>query len=411
MPPTRGSGGRGSGNIPDNYGLDYEFDLFTLKADGTPTTFIGTGAGSISTGAIENFKGSFQGDEFFTTNDPRFDFFIDNPSRTISFPSQTTDLGATPSRDGFKYQFSPVTYQYTDGSNNLQSGSVVIDFFLTDDDPYQDGFQVNVKDQNGAVTINTIDPGRATNDVEYTVSKGLFGSVDSVSIDGKDGNGNPFSVELQSNGRTTFTPINPTDNPPTNPVLNGDDVLTGDNGDNTLLGGEGNNVLRGQDGNDVLETGSGSDNLDGGNGNDALRSGGGNDILTGGAGADNIDGGEGNDTIDGGSEDDLLLGGAGDDLINGGNGNDILNGGAGQDVLVGDGGADIFALNTLGGADVIRDFNYGEDRIGLSDGITFDDLTITQGNGAAIISYQGQDIGSVSGATPSQLGASFFTAI
>jgi hypothetical protein len=65
----------------------------------------------------------------------------------------------------------------------------------------------------------------------------------------------------------------------------------------------------------------------------------------------------------------------------------------------------------LGGADIIRDFNYGQDLIGLSDGIGFDDLTITQGNGAAIINYQGQDIGSVSGATPSQLEASFFTAI
>ncbi|MFM2313974.1 MAG: hypothetical protein RLZZ04_3250 [Cyanobacteriota bacterium] len=395
----KGGGGSGKGTGSSNYGLNYEFDLFTLKDDGTPTTF---------SGAIENFEGSFSGDESVTTRDPRFDFFVDNPSRKITFASQTTSLTASSSQNGINYQIAPTTYQYIDGSNNSQSGTVAINFSLGDDDSSQEGIQAEVQAQDGSVTTVNVEAAQATSSIEYIISKGLFGSVDSITVIGKDGNGNPFSAGLGSSRNTTFTPINPD---PTDPILNGDDVLTGDNGDNTLNGGEGNNILRGQDGNDVLETGSGSDNLDGGNGNDTLRSGGGNDTLTGGAGADNIDGGEGNDTIDGGSEDDLLLGGAGDDLINGGNDNDILNGGAGQDVLVGDGGADIFALNTLGGADVIRDFNYGQDLIGLSDGITFDDLTITQGNGAAIISYQGQDIGSVSGATPSQLGASFFTAI
>jgi hypothetical protein len=71
--------------------------------------------------------------------------------------------------------------------------------------------------------------------------------------------------------------------------------------------------------------------------------------------------------------------------------------------LVGDGGADIFAVSTLGDADILRDFNYGQDLIGLSDGITFEDLIVTQGDGAAILSYQAQAIASIN--------ASLFTAI
>jgi Ca2+-binding RTX toxin-like protein len=393
----RGSGGKGKGSGSNQYGLSYEFELFTLKDNGTPSTF---------TGAIEKFNGSFTESSDVNAG---FDFFLNNSRKTITFPNQTTNLAASSDQFGIKYNFAPTKYEYVDDLNNSRSGTVELEFLLVDDDRNQAGFQV--REQNGSDRTITVEPGSAISSIDYIVSQGLFNSVDAITVKGKNAGGNPVSVQVAGSGIATFTPINPTDNPPTDPVLNGDDVLTGDNGDNTLNGGEGNNVLRGKKGNDVLETGSGSDNLDGGKGNDTLRSGGGNDTLTGGGGNDIIDGGGGNDIIDGGSKDDLILGGEGDDLINGGNGKDTLNGGAGQDVLVGDGGADIFALNTLGGADVIRDFNYGKDLIGLSDGITFDDLVVTQGNGAAIINYQGQDIGSVSGATPSQLGASFFTAI
>ena len=191
----------------------------------------------------------------------------------------------------------------------------------------------------------------------------------------------------------------------------GNDILDGNNGNDTLLGGDGNNILYGYDGDDILQTGSGADNLQGDNGNDNLFAGGGNDIITGGDGDDFIDGGSQDDTIDGGSQNDAIFGGTGDDLVNGGNGNDTLNGGAGNDVLVGDGGSDIFVLNALGGNDTIRDFNFGEDRIGLSNNITFDQITIAQGNGAATIHYQGQTIGSISGGTPSQFDASKFVEI
>jgi Ca2+-binding RTX toxin-like protein len=388
----RGSGGKSSGSGSDGYFFNYEFDIFTLKDDGTKSTF---------TGAIENFNGEFGENEF---GGPSV-FFQDKDPKKITFSSQTTNLAASSDQDSITYQIAPVTYQYTDLSNNPQTGTTEVRLSINDDDPNQIGIQAEVRDQSGTVT-NTIDIGvddigEATTSIDYIVSKGLFGAVDSLYVAG-------FTPSINSSP-PTFTPTDPTD--PTVPSLDGDDVLTGDNGDNTLNGGEGNNVLRGLDGNDVLTAGAGSDNLDGGNGDDRLSSGGGNDTLTGGAGADNIDGGDGNDTIDGGSENDVILGGGGDDLINGGNGNDILNGGAGLDVLVGDGGADVFAINTLGGADVIRDFNYGEDKLGLSDGITYDDLIVTQGNGAAIISYQDQAIASISGGTPGQINAGLFTTI
>jgi Ca2+-binding RTX toxin-like protein len=418
----RGGGGSSRGSGFNQFSLRYGFDLFTLRADEvTPTTF---------DDALENFNGSFS--ESNGGRPPTFDFFLDDynadPSGfySIDFGTQTADLAASINGTEIQYQVSnsnlndlgvtKLTLNIKDADGNLGNG-----FQVQERNPVTGEILGNSKtiDQNKAIASGVSE----SEAIKYIVSEDLFSYVESASVSGK----NVVERETPPDGEKTYIPgtniitvgafitesnftKTSTDTNP-DPILNGDDVLTGDNGDNTLNGGEGNNVLRGQEGNDVLTTGAGSDNLDGGNGNDTLRSGGGNDTLTGGAGADNIDGGEGNDTIDGGSEDDLINGGAENDLINGGNGNDILNGGAGQDVLVGDGGADVFALNTLGGADVIRDFNYGEDRIGLSDGITFDDLTITQGNGAAIISYQGQDIGSISGGTPSQVSASNFTTI
>jgi Ca2+-binding RTX toxin-like protein len=390
----QGGGGSSSGRGSSSYSLEYNFDIFTLKDNGEASTF---------DGAIENFTGKFSRQP----EAPSLNLFVDNPANTINFPSQTTNLAVSSSQNSISYQIAPIAYQYVDGSGTTKSGSNAgIDLILIDEST-QDGFQSKITDKDGNSTIIDVDTSQVGS-IDYIVSEGLFSSVDFINVNGQDAAGNPTGATLSSSA-TEFTPINPTDNP--DPILNGDDVLTGDNGDNTLDGGEGNNVLRGQEGNDVLTAGAGSDNLDGGNGDDRLSSGGGNDTLTGGAGADNIDGGDGNDTIDGGDGNDSILGGGGDDLINGGNGDDIINGGAGLDVLVGDGGADVFAVNTLGGADVIRDFNYGQDLIGLSDGITFDQLVVTQGDGAAILSYQDQAIASISGGTPGQVNASLFTTI
>ena len=69
-------------------------------------------------------------------------------------------------------------------------------------------------------------------------------------------------------------------------------------------------------------------------GDDMISGMGGNDTIDGGAGNDTLDGGNNNDNIVGGYGDDHLIGGAGNDTLDGGRGNDLLEGGDGDDVLL-----------------------------------------------------------------------------
>ncbi|MBS9383587.1 MAG: SdiA-regulated domain-containing protein [Dolichospermum sp. BR01] len=103
-------------------------------------------------------------------------------------------------------------------------------------------------------------------------------------------------------------------------------------------------------------------------GNDNIWGGTGNDFLYGGAGNDTLSGGLGSDRLYGEDNNDILNGGAGNDLLYGGNGNDTLYGGAGNDNLWGNAGADIFVLEPGNGADTIRDYEDGIDKLGFSFG-------------------------------------------
>jgi Ca2+-binding RTX toxin-like protein len=134
-----------------------------------------------------------------------------------------------------------------------------------------------------------------------------------------------------------------------------------------------NDVINGQGGNDVI---------DGLGGNDLLRGGDGNDSLTGGKGDDILKGDRGNDSLYGGQGDDALYGGVGNDYLTGDNGSDTLWGGAGNDTLMGSNGKDIFVLSAGEGTDEILDFKAKQDKIGLSDGLCYDQLTLTQGVGS-----------------------------
>ena len=78
---------------------------------------------------------------------------------------------------------------------------------------------------------------------------------------------------------------------------------------------------------------------------------------------------------------DTLLGGSGNDLLKGDKGDDLINGGAGNDRIYGGRGKDTFVLSNVAGKDTIYDFENGVDSLGLSDGLTFNDLDI-QGNGS-----------------------------
>lgn len=87
-----------------------------------------------------------------------------------------------------------------------------------------------------------------------------------------------------------------------------------------------------------------------------------------------------NDTIYGQPSNDKILGLGGNDLLRGGYGNDTLIGGAGRDTLAGGLGADAFALARHSGKDQIEDFSLAQgDRLGLTGGLTFADLSISQG--------------------------------
>jgi hypothetical protein len=103
----------------------------------------------------------------------------------------------------------------------------------------------------------------------------------------------------------------------------------------------------------------------------------GSDILTGTAGNDSIDGGNGSDILFGNAGNDTLIGGIGTDFLVGGAGNDLLNGGNGEDTLRGGLGEDIFVFAAGEGIDTITDFSLGTDKIGLTGGLTFGDLSFS----------------------------------
>lgn len=85
------------------------------------------------------------------------------------------------------------------------------------------------------------------------------------------------------------------------------------------------------------------------------------------------------ENIHGSMYDDLLIGNTGDNFINGSYGNDTLIGGFGNNLLTGGVGRDLFVLAPGPGIDTITDFTIGQDSIGLSGGLTYEQLSIVQG--------------------------------
>jgi len=201
---------------------------------------------------------------------------------------------------------------------------------------------------------------------------------------------------------------------------NDNDKLLGDSGDDTLIGWFGNDSITGNDGADFIDAGFGDNVVLGGEGNDIIKSENGNDFISGDSGDDTIGGGEGNDilsggdgadTIDGCSDNDTLYGGAGNDSLLGGGGNDFLSGYLGDDTLIGSTGKDIFVLAAGQGNDTIIDFTKGQDLIGLTDGLTFSQLNITDFNNHTLLSIgnSGQILGIIKGVSISSIKSEDFT--
>ena len=205
------------------------------------------------------------------------------------------------------------------------------------------------------------------------------------------------------------------------------DVLVGDGGTNLILtsgdssfvnAGGGDDLVFGEDNLNIFNGEAGDDLLSGGVSEDVVG-----DFLSGGEGADTLLGQRGDDNLYGDDGNDLLVGGSSNivDGLKGGQGDDSLFGGAGNDILYGNEGHDTFAFASGEGADIIFDFEPGEDAIAkLAEGIAFttdfsyDSLQIeynAQGNYTNISEETGELIATLIGVEADQLTESNFTTV
>jgi len=139
----------------------------------------------------------------------------------------------------------------------------------------------------------------------------------------------------------------------------------------------------------------------------------GDDIITGNGGNDILSGNKGNDIISGGIGNDQLLGGKGDDNLTGGEGDDTLIGAMGADLLIGGAGRDVLVLGVGGGTDTLVDFQKGQDLIGLSGGLSFNQLRVTEGDFSTTIEIarNGELLASIPSILSSPLTATDFISI
>src|SRR4028118_1194777 len=139
----------------------------------------------------------------------------------------------------------------------------------------------------------------------------------------------------------------------------------------------------------------------------------GDDIIIGNRGNDTLTGNKNNDIISGGAGNDQLFGGKGDDNLNGGEGDDTLVGGGGADLLISGAGRDVLVLAAGAGTDTLIDFQKGQDLIGLSRGLSFNQLRVTQGDFSTTIEIasNGEVLANILGLSRTPLTASDFIAI
>jgi len=177
-------------------------------------------------------------------------------------------------------------------------------------------------------------------------------------------------------------------------------IYNGGHATNDTLSGIEN--IHGSDYDDVLRGNHDANKISGGLGSDTLVGNAGDDLLIGGAGNDPLFGSSGNDELQGGYGNDYLYGGFGNDILKGGAGYDNLIGGFGADILIGGTETDSFRYdylldsNSVGGVDIIQDFEDGVDVINLvglsDDGITsFSGLTVTNDGTDTTVSANAYD--------------------
>lgn len=118
-----------------------------------------------------------------------------------------------------------------------------------------------------------------------------------------------------------------------------------------------------------------------------------------------------NDFFNGKEGDDFLYGRDGDDTLLGGSNDDLLQGDRGNDKLFGGSGKDTFVLSKLPGTDTIYDFENAIDSLGLSNGLTFNDLDIQASGNNTDILFGNQVLATLRGINSSLIEQSDFATV
>jgi hypothetical protein len=124
-----------------------------------------------------------------------------------------------------------------------------------------------------------------------------------------------------------------------------------------------------------------------------------------------FDDGAGNALIIGNDSNNELIGTEGNDLLWAGAGDDSLRGGLGNDILFGGSDRDTFVLAEGEGSDTIVDFNISEDFIGLTGGLSFGQISITQSGNNTVIGIENETLAVLNGVNANLLQQSAFTIV
>jgi Ca2+-binding RTX toxin-like protein len=325
--------------------------------------------------------------------------------------------------------FDPTTRTFSGTPSNANAGTLSILVRATDTagNAVGDTFDLTVNPGSGDAGATPVanNTGSIAGDVGATPAAGdtgtltadagttpVAGDTGTTALAGDTGSPNPNPVEntqIGSDSNDTLT------------GGEGVDIFAGGQGADFLYGGGGNDLLFGNQDDDFLDGGIGDDTLHGGKGSDTVIGSGGNDILCGDRGADSLTGGEGNDllfgnagadSLDGGEGNDTLMGGKGNDSLTGGDGDDFLCGDRGSDTLTGGTGRDVFILTEGFDSDIITDFSDGLDVLGLTGTLTFEQLSVSAGAGATLISVAatGELLASLIGVDANLIGVEDFAA-
>ncbi len=273
-------------------------------------------------------------------------------------------------------------------------------------------FEVNAKQQDAI-------RGTARNET-------LFGTSASETFFGLGGNDTIYAGE----GNNTVWTLDGND---TIYAGAGNDFIYAGNGNNAIYAGEGINRILAGAGRDLIYSGAGNDFIDAGDGNNTIYAGEGNNTILSGFGNDKVYAGAGNDiirlsggnnTVYAGEGNNTITTGAGNDLIYAGAGNDMINAGAGRNTIYAGGGnnritsigkdtiyvgsgQNTFVLGKGEGDATIIGFGT-KDRISLSGGLKYEDLTIRRVGGDTRLSAGGDLIATLKWVQPQQVTASLF---